>query len=77
MELDKYEELKNLLIDLYTHYKDTSIVDNGGETISCHECGNSIDYDPINKTFPEFCHKDNCPTKVMASRIKTFLKSVK
>ncbi len=73
------KELKELLAELFKHYKESHCVQGedglaGADTASCYGCGAKVDYDFELKEWPLMIHKDDCPVTVMGNKIKDFLK---
>lgn len=76
------KELKDLLADLYKHYKEShwtqSITDDGSgqDEAYCYGCCVEVHYDEHLKEWPPLIHKETCPTVVMGNRIKAYLKTL-
>lgn len=73
------KELKELLAELFKHYKESHCTQGGdgdisGDKVVCYGCGVTIHYDEQFREFPPLIHKDECPVTVMGNRIKDFLK---
>jgi hypothetical protein len=73
------QELKDLLAELFKHYKESHCVQGedglaGADKVSCYGCGAKIEYDDQMKEWPPMVHTEDCPTTIMGKKIKDFLK---